>query len=156
MSKFGYKDTILLLGNGFDISLNLPTSYICFMKTLTFLIDNKELNISNVGEVFGHINISKNDSECLIVKSYAQYKEVYDSCKIDTVKLSKMINDAEDNCWFSYFKNCLAKEMNWIDFESEIAIIIDSLKMFFESGNIEKIINEKTTYDQINAKSFKL
>lgn len=68
---------ILLLGNGFDLYHNLPTSYFCFLSVAKYLKeDNPAISIK---EVF-----DSTKSECKhIAISYDTYKSFYESYIFD-------------------------------------------------------------------------
>lgn len=123
--------TLLLVGNGFDLSYSLPTSYICFLQTISFILDNRAINYSTVGGVFNALS-SQNKT---IKDSYEQYKSIYDSCRLEKETLEKIKEKAEHNSWFLYFKNCFETNATWIDFEREIAEVILYFKVFLKKTN---------------------
>lgn len=103
--------TILILGNGFDLAHDLPTTYSHFLnfcreidRTLTSY-NRTIIVISNSGKTY---NIS------------ADYKE-----------LLEFSNLLKNNVWYLYFIelyiNNLMKGENWIDFEFEIRNIIKEI-----------------------------
>ena len=125
---------ILLLGNGFDLHYKLPTSYRNFLLTLDFLIHNDIKNINNVGDVFG--NSKLNEQDYFIKESYDKYKKVYDKIKLEQEKLQNMIEKIKNNVWFTYLIESFNKDVGWIDFEKEIAYVIECFKSFFEKIDV--------------------
>lgn len=120
---------IFLVGNGFDLHYSLPTTYLNFLSTVNFLLKNKELEIKNVGDVFGRIAELKVDETIAI--SYAKYKSGYDSTLLPQKAICKMTTLAETNPWFSYFFNRKIKGHGWIDFEKEISNVLVILNRIF-------------------------
>ena len=125
---------ILLLGNGYDLHYKLPTSYRNFLLTLDFLINSDIKNINNVGDVFGNSKLNEQDD--FIKKSYDEYKEVYDEIELDKEKLQEMIDRTKNNVWYSYLIESFNNDVGWIDFEKEIAYVIDCFKSFFEELDV--------------------
>ena len=124
---------IFLLGNGFDLHHNLPTTYSCFLHTVEFLKDAKIDNLDTIGKVF------ENVSNWQIKKSYDQYKEVYDGIALDISKMDFLAKKAKSNVWFSYLLKSLNKDLGWIDFEKEIARVVSMLNTFI--GDIKRVDN---------------
>ena len=138
---------ILLLGNGYDLHYKLPTSYHNFLLTLDFLIHSNIKNINNVGDVFGNSKLNKQD-DC-IKSSYELYKDVYDKVKLDQEKLQEMIDRTKNNVWFTYLIKSFNKDVGWIDFEKEIAYIIDCFKRFFQIASVNFSNNSKQLFLEI-------
>lgn len=133
---------ILLLGNGFDLYYKLPTSYRNFLLTLDFLINTDVNNINNISDVFGNPKLNEHDD--FIKKSYDEYKEVYDEIELDKEKLQEMIYKTKNNVWFSYLITVFNKDVGWIDFEKEVAYVIECFKSFFEKLDVSYT---KNVYD---------
>ncbi len=121
---------ILLLGNGYDLNYKLPTSYRNFLLTLDFLIKHNLDDINNIGNVFGSSEL--NNQDAFIKSSYEKYKDIYDNIQLDKKILRNMIKKTENNVWFSYLINSFNKDVGWIDFEKEIAFVVDCFQYFFE------------------------
>ncbi|MCQ2012337.1 AbiH family protein [Clostridium butyricum] len=128
---------ILLIGNGFDLAHGLPTKYTDFLKFVKVMKDitDKANNIMK--------NRNSNDNKGLLSKS-----ELFDSIEWygnseamkecieknflselakskDDYKIEELINN---NIWIDYFLQCdMHGEENWIDFESEISNVIQSI-----------------------------
>ena len=125
--------TVLILGNGFDLAHKLPTSYIDFLnfcyvakaicgtnidfataikrKTMNEVMREKLINIYNT-----HYN------------NYG-YKEQND--ENEYLEIEKIYQCTNNNIWYNYLcevcNNDEAVGKNWIDFESEISFIIQSI-----------------------------
>lgn len=110
---------ILVLGNGFDLAHDLPTKYSDFLEFIDIIreivINNKDIN---------NIDWSKINPKLIPIikaetgnKAYNLYNKEYEWREL-----------IEDNCWIEYFQsNSMYQKENWIDFESEIAQIIQSI-----------------------------
>lgn len=117
---------VLVLGNGFDLSHNLPTTYLCFLKVTEYLSKQTLKKELTIGEIFNSVK-----DECPQIKnSYEAYKSVYDVYKLDFDKLSKLCKQCEENEWWRYFVSVFNKDVGWIDFEKEIAIVVDQIDQF--------------------------
>lgn len=100
---------ILVLGNGFDLDHNLPTSYISFLHFCNSVLDMDNPNLlENLTEVqLTYIDILKDNPEI---------KDTF----LCFIKNNHLLN---------YFNNRLEKQgENWIDFEREIKSIITEFK----------------------------
>lgn len=125
---------ILLLGNGYDLNYNLPTSYRNFLLTIDFLIKSNLDNIHTVGDVFGNVGLHNEDE--FIARSYAAYKETYAEVSLDTKTLEGLVDRAKRNIWFSYFLRSFNREAGWIDVEREIAFVVSRLQSFFDKAEV--------------------
>lgn len=109
---------ILVIGNGFDLAHGLPTKYLDFLEFVKVI--KQILKKCNVDDIdWKNINI--------------QIKKLINS-NLENVRNNlhsqeKMWNDLiGNNFWIDYFKQCnMHGKENWIDFESEISEVIQSL-----------------------------
>lgn len=124
----------LLLGNGFDLFTFLPTRYIDFLNTVTYLLKNKENieNIKTVGDVFGSIELQAENN--FIKLCYEKQIEAFNSTKLEQSCLIKIIELAEKNPWFKYLIETYNKAIGWIDFEKEIYMVISAFKDYFDTN----------------------
>ena len=159
---------LYLIGNGFDLSHNLPTKYISFLNTIKSLYDkenrlnstdipnhypinrySKKLSetnkIENLKYVFGDKNLTKKDIG--IKECYEKYNGICNSRQtqqyINRLKqyIEKLSIAIEGNYWFNYFFDRFRDEdLLWIDFEKEIYYVVESFK---------KILNETIKDDKI-------
>ena len=51
--------------------------------------------------------------------------------------MTKIIDLCRENVWFTYLLESLNKDIGWIDFEKEIATVIEKFRKFFESITIK-------------------
>lgn len=149
---------LLIIGNGLDLDLGLPTKYADFLdftKAFTFLMRSY---ISKIDE-FDICNHTIVDCRYAIPKSVIMdnsYNESHkNSCdilsKFDKIFSNEFINKickdffycVHNNCWIEYFNNRYKKNLiageNWIDLEGEIqnVIIAFEKKKFFKITNLE-------------------
>ena len=109
---------IIMLGNGFDLHYGFPTTYLNFLHTTKFLIDNKA-DYSSVGQIFGSNALRETDQG--IRRAYDQYGKCYDMVPLDSAQISDYTQRAADNSWFSYLSEMIGPNSGWIDVETEIA-----------------------------------
>ncbi len=126
---------ILVIGNGFDLAHGLPTRYTDFLDFAELFmkyykkerkneIDWKYINESReiekyIRDLFGR---SYNDGD--------YRKDIENKPKRDTAKklIEELHNLIQDNVWIDYFlQNSMYQKENWIDFESEIFDVIQSI-----------------------------
>lgn len=130
---------ILIIGNGFDLAHGLPTRYIDFLKFCSKIMDiydeskSKELyrkDWLNDWETNAEIkdmlrNICKTKMKIKIGKTKYIYEIKFPQKYIWMEEIYKLIIN---NIWIEYFKeNKNYQKDNWIDFESEIHKVIQSL-----------------------------
>ena len=116
---------ILVIGNGFDLAHGLPTKYTDFLEFAKTYEEcyQKEIKGSDLME-------PDSDIKRWIRKLFDLKYDYCDSIKYEEAK--KMIDDLHslihDNFWIQYFLQCnMHIKENWIDFESEISKVIQSL-----------------------------
>ncbi len=113
---------ILMLGNGFDLYHKLPTTYLCFLKTVEYIKDNdvKDLVIWSI--------FNKLKSDCSdIDKSFNEYNDFYHGYFFDDSDkkaIEQIKSISSNNYWLKYFLRTYNKELGWIDFEKEIAKVV--------------------------------
>lgn len=131
---------IYMLGNGFDLHYSFPTNYINFMNTMMFLCDNADGQFETVATLFGNHDLQKADKN--ISWCYDKYKDYYPYANVDQSKLQDIVLKAAANSWFQYFRKTLNQDVPWIDFELEIAHVLNILSgVFVDSDNIEEYGN---------------
>jgi len=125
---------ILLLGNGFDLHHKFPTSYIDFLYTVKFLADNYDKSMDTVAKVFGDDRLKgKLKSIC---DSFAEHESSYKDIRLDSDTIKLLIKKAKNNIWFKYLSIAVDKELTWIDFELQIANVIDAFNDFFANNDL--------------------
>lgn len=122
---------ILLLGNGFDLRHNLPTKYEDFLQIMrTF--QNVFINYrpGYAYQVFDNIESLSNTHLGVV---YEKHKSIYDNIEISNDDYD-MFRGLSKNYWYKFFDKVYDGSINtWIDFEKEIAYVIDEFKSFFDS-----------------------
>ena len=121
---------ILLIGNGFDLEHDLPTTYSDFLefcKNLQYVFESKLNSYLSARDRFQTWKTSESIKEALLaaVKRRA-YKE---AARLPEDDLFDELHDClEDNLWINYFQKAQPPiGKNWIDFESEISRVIQAL-----------------------------
>lgn len=109
---------IIVIGNGFDIAHNLPTKYTDFLDFVTVIrsiLNTEDMNNIDWGKI------------CPKLKRVIIYNTENRSHNLfSQQKLWKKLLD--NNFWIEYFlQNNMHGKENWIDFESEISSVIQSL-----------------------------
>lgn len=160
-------ETLLVIGNGFDIAHGLKTSYKDF------------LNFIDIVEAWNHEYKRKYPSEPIValtaLKAFAQGKylskdeqENIESYNVndeedqkirccsefnngELVAWNNILKETKSNLWLNYFQEKLKEQSirgeRWVDFESEIAYIVRILEQENETlvqhthGNISSIKN---------------
>ena len=112
---------ITLLGNGFDLYFKLPTKYVNFLNTVYYLSSRHMYATKMIGDVFGNKRLQAEDA--WIAQSYDEYKEIYDTTPISADEIDKL-TALSNNMWFKYLWESLNKDIGWIDFETEIALVV--------------------------------
>lgn len=131
---------ILLIGNGFDLAHGLPTKYGDFLEW-------------TVAEVEFYDNLKKQQSE--ITNNIEEIQLDFPEKKKGKIKINERVMHQTElwesihiNLWMEYFlqSNIYQKE-NWVDFENEIAQIIQSLDtdMLMKDGTKYKMESEIDT-----------
>ena len=117
---------LFLIGNGFDLHYCLPTSYTCFLDVVEYLNELMDAGetVTSVAQVLACERLCKGNRA--IRSCVEQYGANYDApLDPDTIKM--YFGNARNNLWFSYLRQSLDPDKNWIDFESEIRNVIDVL-----------------------------
>lgn len=131
---------ILIIGNGFDLAHELPTKYTDFLefcKMISTLYDSEELTLDQYKIVcldYSDLNIEIKKQLFNVFKSRKAHKDINDNGEIiytfttDYPKSDELYALIQENIWIEYFGKCdMHGDENWIDFESEISEVIQSL-----------------------------
>lgn len=112
---------ILVIGNGFDLAHGLPTKYTNFLEWVKVI---KQVVKVKCGETFKDVewgNVNNKIKELIIDRSIYGNKGIFSYEKI----CNELLNE---NIWIDYFLQCdMYQKENWIDFESEISRVIQSI-----------------------------
>ena len=128
---------ILVIGNGFDLAHGLPTRYTDFLKWIEVILQVINVDPSNSSDSIDWKNIN------------TKIKNQIEKNKSKILFRKKIWMDLfENNIWISYFfDNATYLSENWIDFESEISKIIQTLEFDLNDSchnlddSIEKLSN---------------
>lgn len=118
---------ILVVGNGFDLAHGLPTKYGDFLKFVEVIrqvlnakgkeIDWKDIHL----EIKELIKINMGNVRDNIFSQEQIWRELL-----------------EENFWIEYFLQCpMYQKENWIDFESEISNVIQSIDVDMKNNNLK-------------------
>lgn len=126
---------ILVIGNGFDLAHGLPTKYtdfLEFIKVIKQILKKDNLKGIDWGnthqEVKNLLITNKRNVQNNLLSNSQMWKDLID-----------------DNLWIEYFlQNNMHGKENWIDFESEISDLIQSLDYDMHGGN-----NDFGLYDEV-------
>jgi len=149
---------ILVIGNGFDLAHGLPTKYTDFLEFVEKFEEFYESEKQNTLDLYYMREDAKKDIIIsMLVELFSSIFSNSDLSNDNEVKTAKKIieelhNLIKDNVWIDYFlQNQMYQKENWIDFESEISSVIQSLdrdmKPFGIDSTIQRIsiefLNEK-------------
>lgn len=144
---------ILLLGNGFDLHHTLLTRYVNFLNVLDFLVKNGIKNEKALGDILGNPKLTSVDDS--IKKSFNKYEKTYSKIVFDSDEINQMISLVKNNMWFKYLLSSLNRDVNWIDFEKEIAMVVQAYQHLFDKKISDRVkIDRYNSYDQIIIKYF--
>ncbi len=128
------KETILVIGNGFDLAHELPTKYedfLMFIKCMNTLI-NEESSRNCDGELEAILNKLPDILSARIMNDINNYNGERNSHKIIDTWKELII----DNFWLDYFERISDKNGNWIDFEEEMQNVIKQMERYVKKyGN---------------------
>ena len=157
---------ILVIGNGFDLAHGLPTKYgefleFCEKVALIYESTNALLLESYANK---HLDIWKIDEKIKIdlKEAFASRREHrtsnWDTGRFETDNsiLDEFYSLIKDNLWIEYFIKCNVNgKDNWIDFESEISNVIQTIDSdMHELSNVYKLEEKlkKISNDFLNEK----
>ena len=129
---------ILVLGNGFDLYHNLPTTYGCFLRVIEYLINGDKKN----GHCRMQVVCDKSCGEVLqsvgewfepAKNSYAEYEKEYDSIIIPEKEIREMREKCSNNSWWKFLIDRFNKDVGWIDVESEISFVIERFDILLKN-----------------------
>ena len=118
---------ILVIGNGFDLAHGLPTKYGDFLKFVEVI--RQVLNTK--GEEIDWKDIHLEIKELIKINMENVRNNIFSQEQIWRELL-------EENFWIEYFLQCpMYQKENWIDFESEISNVIQSIDFDMKNNNLE-------------------
>lgn len=138
---------ILVIGNGFDLAHGLPTKYEDFLEFIKIIKQCfKQDNFKSKEIDWGkwEVEDSKEQPNGSKIKDLLVTNKGKARDKLFSEK-QKWKNLIDDNIWIEYFlQNNMHGKENWIDFESEISDIIQSLEYDMHGGE-----NNFGLYDEL-------
>ena len=118
---------ILVIGNGFDLAHGLPTKYGDFLKFVEVI--RQVLNTK--GEEIDWKDIHLEIKELIKINMENVRNNIFSQEQIWRELL-------EENFWIEYFLQCpMYQKENWIDFESEISNVIQSIDFDMKNNNLK-------------------
>ena len=125
---------ILVIGNGFDLAHGLPTKYRDFLEWVKVI--KQVVKIKN-GDTLANVdwgNINFQIKELIINNKMYGNKSIFSQEQIWNELL-------DDNFWIEYFLQCeMYQKENWIDFESEISRVIQSIDNDMKQKGVDENI----------------
>lgn len=120
---------MLIIGNGFDLAHDRPTTYSDFLQFLNYILLAKDYP-GDKSQFEASLNI-----ECQMVKQYilasfdARKYPGTEAAWSKNMMTQELYEHLDKNVWYEYFKkiweNGLINGKNWIDFEQEILEVIN-------------------------------
>ncbi len=115
---------ILVLGNGFDLAHGLPTKYTDFLEFVKIFEECYQEGIEGIRFIKVHSDIERWIRQLFDLKCSDSYLMGKYAKKL----IDELHNLIKGNFWIDYFlQNPMYQKENWIDFESEISKVIESL-----------------------------
>lgn len=150
---------ILIIGNGFDLAHGLPTKYADFLnfcnKTRIIYINPCDVTYEDYKRIELDTWVISEEIKNILLEAYVNRKERKNTPNYGKyVTPNKFLNEINklicDNTWFLYFlNNKVLHGENWIDFEKEISMVIQTLDEVFtiikEGNDINDISKAKNT-----------
>lgn len=140
---------ILVLGNGFDLAHELPTTYEDFLDFTDAFIKYK-----NKGKFFE----AKVSPETKEEKFFPYLKDLFNRESTDAEAQSiirEMEKSITDNVWITHFKNIKIGQ-GWVDFENEISSIVQEFESvrseIIDNINLVKIIGQDTLISMLHGR----
>lgn len=155
---------ILVVGNGFDLAHNLPTTYVDFLNFVNVIRPIEDYHgLFKKFVSSSDFNKLKDD-----VKEYIRTKIVKENRPdADLIAVLRAKNDViikeildliKDNLWIEWFnKRCTKLGNTWIDFEAEISNVVQSMERMHENELEEhsNAIHEKWQLSADNNKTLR-
>ncbi|AOZ95463.1 AbiH family protein [Butyrivibrio hungatei] len=144
--KESYKEIILILGNGFDLAHNLPTSYVHFLRFVIALKDYLDSGYTDVSR-FRELEVDERIVK-LVIADFIDAKGNKNNSQEIVELRGKIKRVTHYNYWLSHFFNCKTLKEGWIDFEDEISVVIKKIDSVVRNYEYNQVINNKTFLDR--------
>ena len=120
---------MLIIGNGFDLAHERPTTYADFLQFLYYILSAKEY-LGDKAEFESHLVIKSPTVRQYILSSFDTRKNPKSEYVGNTNNaIQELYNCLDKNVWYEYFSAIWREDSingrNWIDFEQEILEVID-------------------------------
>ena len=146
---------ILIVGNGFDLAHGLPTKYADFLKFIDFFYKHKAQESSGLELIAGEdINCYKYFTDLFNSKQDSEFDQyLYDQSRKTIHELSDL---CKDNAWIKYFSEVYkSREQKgkdgWIDFESEISLIIQTFNSVVKKHELTREDKEQDRIHHVDS-----
>lgn len=136
---------IFLVGNGFDLHHDFPTSYYDFLQTILFLLESYDESMETVGKVFGHSALQARSKS--IQKCCQKHGKVYNATVLPKKEIVDMVEQAKHNMWIFYLSKCVTRDIHWIDFEKEILRVLKAFDRFFDYRDGVMLYDEELLFN---------
>ncbi|MBE5950519.1 MAG: hypothetical protein E7260_02875 [Lachnospiraceae bacterium] len=128
------EQNILVIGNGFDLYHYLPTRYIDFINVIKRLLEldheQRLQRCSYVNYMFGAGSPLYSDEH--IKKCYQIHGNRMKSVELKMQRIERLVEISKANVWIRYFLKMCSQNIGWIDFEKEMAQVINAITNFFD------------------------
>lgn len=134
---------ICILGNGFDLAHNLPTSYNNFLEAM------ETIELYNSNKVMTFVDLFKKSLDSnneFIIKTQKLYKTDESSFSISENDIILIKDKLSSNSWYKYFKYKQEESRTWADFEEDIYEVLKILSKLFRNGLAESKIKKDEYY----------
>ena len=143
---------ILVIGNGFDLYHCLPTRYIDFINVVNRLLELAEeqrlQRCSYVNYMFGPGSPLYSDEH--IMKCYQIHSSSMKNVELKQDRIERLVEISKDNVWIKYFSKMCSRNIGWIDFEKEMAQVINAITNYFDcvSGDEKNFLQNGVHIDE--------
>ena len=123
------------------------------MHTLLFLMKLKDRKVyATTADVFGDLELHTIDR--FIEECYEKNQEAFKKVPLDLAVIEDMIKAASANPWFNLFRKRCTDDIGWIDFEKEIAFVIDVFDKLTKNIYNDTISSKDMNPDEEDALSY--
>lgn len=124
------REKIVILGNGFDLRHFLPTKY---NHLITILREIENYNFSNSKVSFSDLfDGFFKEKEKFFYNGILNYYD-FENIEFNSEKLKSIQERIKTNSWFQYLKSIEDNKIEtWIDFETEINRVLNSISDYFD------------------------
>lgn len=131
MTDTKQEKNVLVIGNGFDLYHCLPTRYIDFINVVNRLLelaDEQRLQrCSYINYMFGTGSPLYSDEH--IKKCYQIHSNSMRNVELKQERIERLVEISKENVWIKYFLKMCTRNIGWIDFEKEMAQVINAIQI---------------------------